>query len=325
MPRPLKVFWWINASLALLSAVVVVVNRYILHWGEPYNSPFLPFHHFCDFWAFHDRFDHCHTLDFYSTTGGSVFSYPAPLSLVYAFFFLAHHNQHSIFTIVTTLPVIGLGILLARAMVARGLPKITASLFVASSLVLSYPFWFEYLLGNIEICVFLITAVGILAWYRGNLYLAAALIGVAGSMKIFPFVYLGLFLSRKQYRQFAFGFLTASVLYPVSIWLACPSFSVALPQIKASSSAIGGLLLQWDWVLANVDHSLFGMYKQFAHLFGYSNIRSAHQLSVYTAIVAIAGIALYFLRIRRLPLLNQLLSLCIASILLPPMSHDYTL
>jgi hypothetical protein len=83
--------------------------------------------------------------------------------------------------------------------------------------------------------------------------------------------------------------------------------------------------LQWDWVLINFDHSLFGVYKQLAHLLGYSNLRSAHQLSVYTGLVAISGVALYFLRIRRLPLMNQLLSLCVTSILLPPMSNDYTL
>jgi hypothetical protein len=330
LPRPLKIFWKINVVLVLVCAAIIALNHYVWHLGQgvhwqPYTSPFLPWGHFVDFWAFHDRFDHYHTLEFYSTTGGSVFSYPAPLSLVYELFFLSPHAEHSIFTLVTTLPLIGLCILLARAMVAKGISKATASLFVASALLFSYPFWFEYLLGNIEICVFLITAVGILAWLRGNLYLAAALIGAAGSMKIFPFVYLGLFLSRKQYRQFAFGFLTAAVLYPVSIWLACPSFAVALPQIKASSNAIGGLLLQWDWVLINFDHSLFGVYKQLAHLLGYRNLRSAHQLSVYTALVAISGIALYFLRIRRLPLMNQLLSLCVASILLPPMSNDYTL
>lgn len=326
MPRPLRVFWRITVLLALLCAAVIGVNRFILHWGEPYNSPFLPFRHFCDFWAFHDRFGSYHTLAFYSTRGGSVFSYPAPLSLLYELFFLAHHNQHSIFTVATTLPVLALALLFARAMVAGGVSRTGAALFVASSLLLSYPFWFEYLLGNIEICVFLITAFGLLAWLRGNLYLAAALIGAAGSMKLFPFVYLALFLSRRQYRQFAFGLLAAAVLYPVSVWLACPSFSVAFPAMRSASAALGkGLLLVWDWILTSCDHSLWGLYKQAMHLLGFSNVRSAHELAVYTLLAAVAGVALYFLRIRHLPLLNQLLALCIASILLPPMSNDYTL
>jgi hypothetical protein len=40
---------------------------------------------------------------------------------------------------------------------------------------------------------------------------------------------------------------------------------------------------------------------------------------------ALAGLILYLLKIRHLPLINQVLCLCIASILLPPVSYDYTL
>ena len=39
----------------------------------------------------------------------------------------------------------------------------------------------------------------------------------------------------------------------------------------------------------------------------------------------VAAVWLYFKRIFKLPLLNQVLSLTICSILLPPVSHDYTL
>jgi hypothetical protein len=46
---------------------------------------------------------------------------------------------------------------------------------------------------------------------------------------------------------------------------------------------------------------------------------------MYLAVAAVSGVALYFLRIRHLPIINQVLCLCIASILLPPVSYEYTL
>ena len=331
LPFPIRVFWYINVVMAVVCGVVIALNRYVFHLGQgvhwqPYTSPFLPWGHFCDFWNFHDRFDFYHTKQFYSTTAGSIFSYPAPLSLLYAIFFTPKQYEHSIFTVATTIPLFVFLYFLFRAMVRRGISPKTAALFAASSFVFSYPFWFEWELGNIEICVFIIVACGILAWVRGHLYVAAVLLGIAGSMKIFPFVYLALFLSRKQYRQFAAGIMAAVILYPISIWLACPSFAVAIPGIKASSRAMGvGLLPIWDWVLANVDHSLWSFYKQAMHMLGYRNERPLWELSAYVDITAVAGLLAYFFLIRRRPMLNQLMCLSIASILLPPMSNDYTL
>ena len=46
---------------------------------------------------------------------------------------------------------------------------------------------------------------------------------------------------------------------------------------------------------------------------------------IYLGVVAFAGVALWIFRIRKLPLTNQVLALTTASVLLPPISHDYTL
>jgi hypothetical protein len=45
----------------------------------------------------------------------------------------------------------------------------------------------------------------------------------------------------------------------------------------------------------------------------------------YMAVAAAAGLILYFWRIRTLPRANQILALTVASIMLPPVSGDYTL
>jgi hypothetical protein len=43
------------------------------------------------------------------------------------------------------------------------------------------------------------------------------------------------------------------------------------------------------------------------------------------AIAALGGVAIFFLRIRKLPVLNQVILLTTAAIFLPPSSYDYTL
>jgi len=48
-------------------------------------------------------------------------------------------------------------------------------------------------------------------------------------------------------------------------------------------------------------------------------------LRIYTISAALAGIALYFGRIRKLPMLNQVVALTTCAVLLTPYSSDYTL
>jgi hypothetical protein len=73
------------------------------------------------------------------------------------------------------------------------------------------------------------------------------------------------------------------------------------------------------------DHSLFALIKV-AHLYvtnkAVVRIETVHRFVLFSAV---AGTALFFARIRHLPLANQVICLCIASIALPPVSYDYTL
>jgi hypothetical protein len=77
------------------------------------------------------------------------------------------------------------------------------------------------------------------------------------------------------------------------------------------------------------DHSLFAVVKKLT--FSLHAVSVAHGLYYlpwlygYMAVCAVVGVILYFLRIRTLPRANQILALTVASILLPPVSGDYTL
>lgn len=326
IPRPVRIFWTLNVGLTLLCALWLAFNVFVRHRGYPYNSPFLRFNHFIDFYDFRMRFTHYHKTDFFSATDMTVFSYPPPVGMLYELFYLPRTGAHTLFTIVTTLPCVYLAWLFFRGMVKRGVMDRLAAAFTASACVLSFPFWFDYMLGNVEICLFLLTTAGVLAILKNRPYLGGGILGLAGSMKLFPFILLGLLISRRQYRQTAFGLLVAGIIYPISVWLECPSWHAAFIGMRKGADTMSkALILQWHQAETSFDHSIFGIFKQTMHLLGYSNMQPASLLNLYVLCAAIGGTILYFWKIRRLPLMNQVLCLIVASILLPPMSHDYTL
>jgi hypothetical protein len=251
--------------------------------------------------------------------------YPAPMAVLYQSFYLLGRHSLGIFLFITMMLVAFLGAILGKAMVRQGAGVPTAALFLSSAICFSYPFWFTYMLGNMEVCVFLIVAAGFLAYVRGYLYVAAGLIGLAASVKIFPFVYLALFLGRKKYPQFAFGVAAAVAANVSSLWLLCPSIPIAYRGIKSGLLAFRNLyILPFRPVETGFDHSIFGFMKSVGNLL-HEPVMPGAVLTGYLAVAAIGGISLYFLRIRHLPQLNQIVCLCALSILLPPTSHDYTL
>lgn len=302
-------------------------DKYLLHGHYPYTSPFNPFRHWVDFIAFHPRFQHFHHLDFFSTAPSFnlTFMYPAPAALLYEAFYITHWHSTALFLGVTGGLVLYLTALLGRCMAAHGLRTSTVWWFLGSALLFSYPFWFEYVLGNTEVCIFLIVAAGILAFLRERLYLFAAFIGIAASMKIYPAIYLALLLSRKRYREFGFGVLVAAVMNVVSLWLVCPSLPIAYRGVERGLNTFRQIyVLRYRPMETGFDHSIFGFMKAVLHHWvGW--MMPQQLLTGYLIAACMGGLVLYFLRIRYLPLLNQILCLCIASILLPPTSHDYTL
>lgn len=336
LPQPVRLFWALNIFLSALCLVIMRGGKYLFHWRYPYTFPFINFLYWIDLLCFRPRFNFLHSAAFFSSSPllGTRFMYPAPVALLYEAFYLAGPATVALFLSVTLGLLLLLAVLLGRAMIRRGVSPALASVFLGSVALFSYPLWFEYLLGNMEICVFLIVAFAVLAFLRGYLYLAAALIGVAVSMKIFPLVYLGLFVSERKYRQAAFAVLIAVLLNLVSLWIVCPSLSVAYRGISHNLDVFRqDYMLRFRPIETGFDHSLFAIFKRAmfhlhhpaAHGYFVTSTVAPVDLTIYLALAAAGGIALYLLRIRRLPLLNQILCLVIASILLPPTSHDYTL
>jgi hypothetical protein len=187
----------------------------------------------------------------------------------------------------------------------------------------AYPIVFCLQRGNLEIILAIGMATGMWAYWRGH-HIAAALIwGVFGSAKIYPLALLGLFLAGRRYRYIAAGLVTAVLTTLASLAYMGPTIPLALAGTRSGLHAFFGLYaLRYDWVSIGYDHSLFSLIKRCLH-------PGEHQLVLllrfYTPLMAGMVPALYFLRVRRLSMPNQLLFLTVVSILVPPTSGDYTL
>ena len=326
LPPALGLFWIATLALGLLCALSELISAFILHLNGVYTWPALPFYDCIDLRCFQRRFDHFHSPVFFSTAydQGPAFGYPAPGALLYEAFFGPHFHPFILFFVVTLAGLAFLAALLLRSMHRSGVSPKTLVLFFLPVLVFSHPLWFEFLLANMEVCIVLILAAGVLAFLRGSTWLAATLFSIAGAIKIFPLVFLGLLLARKQYRQVAYALVLLIPITLLSLWLVCPNLAIANAGIESGLKSFqDSYVLVYRPQEIGFDHSLFALIKQFLPFTSLAQTRLI--LRVYLFLAAAIGTTLYFTRIRRLPVLNQILALTIAAIFLPPLSHDYTL
>jgi hypothetical protein len=170
-----------------------------------------------------------------------------------------------------------------------------------------------------------VTALAIWAYVKDKSWLAAVCIGIAGAMKIYPLIYAGVFLPRRQYKQFTLAVLVCIAVNVVSLAILGPSIPIAYHGL-----ADGARVFQEEYIYAfhdsesGMDHSLFAVFKVGFLVTKHLALLRPF-LKAYLALFAMAGVVLYFFKMRFLPPINLVLSLVIASILLPPISHAYTL
>jgi hypothetical protein len=317
---------WIVSALTALCAVVVGVCRDVLHLEYPYDNPFLmPRYNYHDYWMFTDRFHNFHSTGFFTKHAEFVFSYPAPMAVFYKLTYVVTHESTRGFLWIMALTFLAAAVLMGRSLIRAKVAIEPVVALMAASLFLSGPIWFELNRANLEFYVWIFVTLGVWLFFRGKGYGAAACFGIAGAMKLFPFVYLGLLIAKKQYRETVFSFLVAAVTMVVSLWLLCPDILLAWRTLSANANEFGRMYLyQRLWREVGFDHSLFALIKMlWRHLPGPAVM--SRVLTTYMAVTAIGGTVLFFWKIRLLPLVNQLICLTVASVLLPPSSSDYTL
>ena len=322
-PGP-KTFLALQAALIVLCFGSELFCHYMLHLGAPYDYPLKAKDQSqFDFVGYWTNFEYFRRPGFF--TNGPPFLYPAPLAIAYWAFYAVPHHQLRLFLGFILASFLVAGCLLGRALVCRGVGPVQTTCLIGLSLAFAYPVWFEFKQGNIEICVWAVVALGMWALFRQRTYTAAACLGVAGAMKFFPLVYLGLLLAKRRYRETLFALGVAAITTVASVWSIGPNFVATWRQIDSGLDefrSIYMLHLRLDEI--GFDHSLFGLYKRLSPQLPPMPVLS-HILTLYLVAATATGIALYLFRIRKLPFVNQVLCLSIASILLPPVSYDYTL
>ena len=279
---------------------------------------------FRDFYLYQPRYQFFHTSNFFRFSGPD-YLYPAPVATLYRlFYFFPHPTKVFLGALCATFLIAT--ILFAKALLERNLSMAGVLPLLLGTLLCSYPFAFEFEQANMEWIIWLLVVAGIWAFLHHHGYSAAVCFGVVGALKLYPFIFVALFLPRRQYRQFALALAVVAVVTLAGLWLVDPNMRASWIGTQQGIARFNAIYIVRYQEL-RFDHSLFALVKFLGTLRG-RPIAVGHLqwgLARYLPIAGLAGSLLWLLRIRHLPLINQVLCLTIATILLPPVSYDYTL
>ena len=326
LPRPLLRYWLAICGLAALASGSTYAFRRLLHRTEfPYGVTLLPASfNDGDFLCFASRFAAFHTANFYSIKA-QPFNYPAPVALCYEVFFGLAVDPARRFAEVVGTCFLGAAAIFAWALWKKGINPWVAAAFSATALVLSYPFQLEYQLLNMEFAVWLVLTLGIWLYVTGLHRWAALFFGLAAAFKIYPIFFVGLALAQKRWKDAVVTAAVPLLVILASMRIVGPTVLLAYRGLTSQMGAFSRQYVDLYHVLeGGIDHSLFEFVK-LAFVQTHHAERIHRAVLPYMLSMACVGIWLYCARLRRLPLLNQVLALSIAAILFPPVSHDYTL
>jgi hypothetical protein len=322
------------ASLAFTLTFDHLLHLTRTHYGFPWIGGGFQF---CDFHVFQERSMYFRQPKYWNRFD-YPFTYPAFDAVLFAMIYKLPHPLKT-YLIVLPLEYFAWVFWMSRNLARRGLPAAQMAAFALAILGTSWPAYYVLDTANLEGLVVMVTALGVLAVLYGRTWLGMVLITLAGAMKLYPLILLGLLLSKKRYKEFAAGLGLFVTLIVGSLAILGPSIGEAQRQLNIGSEFLRkNYIVLRGAVQLNFSHALFNPLK-FAILLAdrILNHHGAHatpareqaildgSLRVYMVATAVLGIALYFGRIRKLPMLNQVFALIVCAVLLTPFSSDYTL
>ncbi len=344
LPPPMRLFFLAIAAMTLASIAYTLAATYVFKLPYPYGPPlFYDDDRWFDFTIYHDRFMHFRTPAFWDAYE-YPFTYPAPLAVLYATIYLIPHALRY-YLVAYVGAVVAAALILRRALIARGIDNAATITFIAAFFALNYPLRTLFESANTEGIVAILAAFGVYYILRDHCYLGGALIGLAGTLKIFPIILLALLLSKRRYREFAFAILVAAAVNITSLAIVGPTIAEANRHISAGIHYVQVVFIySVNPAAVTFNHSLFTLVKfpvvavrralhpLVIHDHADWLVRAAAErrlldttFTLYVILAATFGLVAYFLWIRRLPMLNQVLALTVCALLLPPLSADYTL
>ena len=180
---------------------------------------------FADLSHYDNIFAYFHQAQFF--TGSERFAYPAPAAVIYDALLQLGRFRLAAFTTFILLMAVACSVMFVRKLQSSGLRRRDAELFVVILCATSWPLVFLVERANIEAFVVALYFLGALAYWRDRPVIAAALWGLAASVKIYPVVLLGLFLSKKQVTAALTGFAIFTAALVGSFWWVGPTISTA--------------------------------------------------------------------------------------------------
>ncbi len=321
LPAELRLFSQVTGLVTLGIWLVAALVRH-QRWPYPFTWPLAePGTSLFDLTIYFTRFSLLHHAAFFAEAG-FPFMYFAPGVPLYRLFYLFGHRGAAVAYLLLAGVLVVLGaVLLQQAMVRRGMRSGAATLFLGAAVLTSYPLVFALERGNLEVLLACGVAAGVAAYWRGYRLTAAIVWGVFGAVKLYPLLLLALFLSRQQIRYLLAGLATAATTMWLSLWYTGPTIRIAAAGLQRGSHRFISIYTV-HFAAPSFDHALFATPKLLLQPFGV-NLR--HLLAGYMLVATVTMLALYVLRIRRLPAANQIVVLLVSCVLLPPTSFDYTL
>jgi hypothetical protein len=321
----------VTSALAIVAVVTKYVCRDVLRLDEAYDYYVIPeWWRWIDFRCFALRFRDFHHATFFAHDArhNMIFTYPAPAALVYEFFYRIRHGMMT-YDVAGSSVIGWAGYRLARAMQRRGAGFASAALFLCVCGVASYPLYVNFWLGNTELVLGVLLGFGLYFVLKEKSWAAATCLGFAASLKIYPLLFLLLLLPKKHYRQIAYALALFVVVNLVGLWAMSGSVARSWAGVNEGleyyKTNYALTFHSHDFAL---DHSLWAEIKGtiYALCAVYPGIDTmAMLMRIFLATTGVGILALYFARIRKLPVLSQVLCLCVIALSVSPGSKEYTL
>ena len=327
--KSVRLYLLIFLVLTAIAWCVVGVRGSVFHQGYPRNSLFVqPEVRFSDFTLLSERVAHFGERNMLTRTDVTPYPYPVPSIYAFLFFIRLFPNAlaaYLIFAVLSFVFATCIFSLRIYQLTPARLPQIALWL----TLLMGFPLLFLLDRANIEAVIWVLILLSIVAYTRNRMLIAALLLGLATSMKIFPGLLFLLFLAKRKYGAFALAIAATAVFSIAALAGIGPSIRQAAADSSQSAQFLKDNYINVRSVM-QFDHSVFGAVKQAIYLFDHRDLSQltatiAKTLPFYSVLIPLAAVLLYLFRIRHLPVLNQLASYLVLCVSLPYVSYEYTL
>jgi hypothetical protein len=320
LPKVLRWFWIGSVSAF---ALMLLVNYLEYLAGIPWDARFpIGKVWFGDLLVFLPAFQHAHQAGLFPGTAFSVAAYPPLASSLYI---LTYSFRHPV-VLYLGIFALWLGIAIdgvRRRLIDYGISRVTAILFPPTLVAVSFPIEGLLQRGNIELFVWIFTAVGIWAFLQARDKTAAVLWGLAAAAKLHPIILLALLVAKLRFRAFALGLATFVVASVLSMAYLGPSMSEALrTAIKNVFGYQSVRTAEWSVHEFAANHSAIIPVRFVTSVMGGA---TGNLVTLYYLCGGLAFVALFFGRVRKMPVTNQILVVTGFMVMLPPISYFYTL